>query len=91
MQSLGPLLGVFIALSCGTSCGGKQEPGELGDDCYRDADCKPGLVCVPLGEGRQCSNDVSGLASNVEGAPPMEAPEEAPEEVPPSTGGTAGL
>jgi hypothetical protein len=91
MRSLGPLL-VSMSLCLGAACGGKQEPGEAGDDCYRDADCKPGLICAPAGDARQCSNDLTGLESTVEGAP-MEMPEEPPSEEmpPPSTGGTAGL
>lgn len=44
----------------------------MGDVCYRDDDCEPGLVCVaPAGsEDRRCTDDVSGLVSMVPGAPP---------------------
>jgi hypothetical protein len=56
------------------ACGGPQEPGGAGDECYRDADCKSGLVCVPNGNQRACSNDVSGLVSMVEGPPVVEMP-----------------
>ena len=56
------------------ACGGPQEPGSAGDECYRDADCKSGLVCVPDGSRRACSNDVSGLVSMVEGPPVVEMP-----------------
>jgi hypothetical protein len=56
------------------ACGGPQEPGAAGDECYRDADCKAGLVCVPAGSRRSCSNDVSGLVSMVEGPPIVEMP-----------------
>lgn len=56
------------------ACGGPQEPGAAGDECYRDADCKAGLVCVPDGSRRSCSNDVSGLVSRVEGPPIMMPP-----------------
>jgi hypothetical protein len=56
------------------ACGGPQEPGGAGDDCYRDADCRSGLVCVPSGNRRSCSNDVSGLVSMVEGPPVVEMP-----------------
>jgi hypothetical protein len=56
------------------ACGGPQEPGAAGDECYRDADCKAGLVCVPDGSRRSCSNDVSGLVSMVEGPPIAEPP-----------------
>jgi hypothetical protein len=67
------------------ACGGEQEPAGEGADCYRDADCKPGLVCVPAGDARQCSSDTTGLESTVE-APPMPEP---PTEPPPEgTGGT---
>jgi hypothetical protein len=63
-------------------CGGKQEPADEGEDCYRDSDCKPGLVCVPAGDSaRVCSSDLTGLESNVE-APPMPMPPTA------GTGGT---
>ena len=52
-------------------CGGPQEPAEEGADCFRDADCKPGLVCVPNSSGaRTCSDDISGLVSQVEQPPP---------------------
>jgi len=47
----------------------------MGEDCYRDEDCKIGLVCVatPAPSGpRVCSNDVTSLASTVE-APPADA------------------
>lgn len=53
------------------ACGGPQEPAEDGAACYRDADCRHGLVCVPTsGAARVCSKDVSGLVSTVEGPPP---------------------
>jgi hypothetical protein len=92
MRSLGPLLGFSTCLLLGVGCGGKQEPGEAGDDCYRDADCKPGLICAPVGESRQCSSDLTGLESTVETPPAAMPPaEETPEDPPPSTGGTAGI
>jgi hypothetical protein len=53
-------------------CGGPQEAGAEGADCYRDRDCQAGLVCVGPAEARKCSSDVSGLVSTVEGAPPPE-------------------
>jgi len=59
----GPLLAL--------ACGGPQEPGSAGTDCFRDDDCEPGLVCVAVdpdkpGE-RVCSDDVSSLVSTVPG------------------------
>ena len=51
-------------------CGGPQEPAEEGEDCYRDADCKLGLVCVPQGSSRTCSDEIGGLVSQVVGPPP---------------------
>ena len=62
-------------------CGGKQDPAGEGEDCYRDSDCQPGLVCVPAGDTRHCSSDTTGLVSTVE-TPPME--------MPPGTGATGG-
>ncbi|HEX6766401.1 MAG TPA: hypothetical protein VF103_13005 [Polyangiaceae bacterium] len=59
------VLGVVCA-----ACGGPQEPADAGEDCYRDADCKPGLVCLGQGNKRVCSRDVSGLISQVERPPP---------------------
>jgi hypothetical protein len=58
------------------ACGGPQEPGGAGDECYRDADCKAGLVCVRATSGsqRHCSNDVSSLVGMVEGPPIVEEP-----------------
>ena len=51
-------------------CAGKQDPAGIGKDCYRDEDCKPGLVCVAnAANNRVCSNDVTGLASEVAGPP----------------------
>ena len=52
-------------------CAGKQQAAGMGEDCYRDDDCQIGLVCVADRNGdRVCSNDVSSLASSVEGPPP---------------------
>jgi hypothetical protein len=67
------LLGVGVVAVLGGGCAGKQTGGELGEDCYRDEDCKVGLVCVatPAPSGpRVCSSDVTGLASSVPGPPP---------------------
>jgi hypothetical protein len=65
-------------------CAGSKEPGGPGEDCYRDEDCKSGLVCVANMSGvRVCSNDVTSLVSMRPGPP---APEDAgapPEEIPP--------
>lgn len=51
-------------------CAGKQDPAGQGQDCYRDDDCRDGLVCVanPAGN-RVCSKDVTSLASTVQGPP----------------------
>lgn len=71
----GWILGLAVL---GLGCAGKNTGGEMGEDCYRDEDCKVGLVCVatpaPAGP-RVCSNDVRSLASSVEGppAPPPDA------------------
>ncbi|HEY3500650.1 MAG TPA: hypothetical protein VGK73_38420 [Polyangiaceae bacterium] len=70
---------IWLAVAWLASCGGKQEPAGEGEDCYRDSDCKPGLVCVPSGEARKCSADTTGLVSTVD-APPMQ--------MPPGAGGT---
>lgn len=67
-------VGVLLPALGYVACGGPQEPGGAGDECYRDADCKSGLVCVPNGNQRTCSNDVSGLVGMVEGPPVVEMP-----------------
>jgi len=61
----------FVGFGACMACAGHQEPGGPGADCYRDSDCRAGLVCVadPTG-ARACSDDVSGLVSNVDGPPP---------------------
>jgi hypothetical protein len=73
------LLGLFAALGLvGFACGGPQEPAEEGADCYRDAECKYGLVCVPKPGGsgaRTCSKQIGGLVSQVDRPPPPEPPE----------------
>lgn len=71
-------VGVTLAAFLYGACGGPQEPGGAGDDCYRDADCKSGLVCVqiPNENRRSCSNDVSSLVDMVEGPPLVEMPPE---------------
>lgn len=71
--------GVLFCCSCVVACGGNQEDGAAGSDCYRDADCKAGLVCVANAAGaRVCSNDTTPLVSQVEGppAPPEEVASE---------------
>src|SRR5690606_25201470 len=55
-----PALLVF-AVSIG--CGGPQKGEGSGGECFRDADCKEGLVCV---DG-ECSSNVDSLVSVVEG------------------------
>ena len=55
------------------ACAGKQDAAGAGQDCYRDQDCKSGLVCVANTAGnRVCSSDVNSLKSTVEGPPPAE-------------------
>jgi len=60
---------LFLALF---GCGGPQEPAEEGEGCYRDADCKTGLVCVAAAgaKERTCSKDIGGLVSQVVQPPP---------------------
>lgn len=68
LRVVGVLLGMFAVC-----CAGKQTGGGPGEDCYRDEDCKVGLVCVatPAPSGpRVCSNDVTSLASSVPAPPP---------------------
>ncbi len=77
------LLGVSLL---GWGCAGRKDPGGAGEDCYRDDDCKSGLVCVAtnMSGPRVCSNDVTGLVGMVQGPPPEEPPpEEPPPEEPP--------
>jgi hypothetical protein len=63
------LLGLVGSL-VGLACAGHQEPGGAGAACYRDGDCKAGLICVADAAGtRLCSDDVSSLVGTVE-APP---------------------
>jgi hypothetical protein len=61
------IAGVLSAVACG----GPQEPGSAGADCFRDDDCEPGLVCVAVDPdapaARVCSDDVSSLVSTVPG------------------------
>jgi hypothetical protein len=60
-----------LLVAAAFGCAGKQDPGGPGQDCYRDQDCKSGLVCVAnANNNRVCSADVSGLKSMVEGPPP---------------------
>ncbi len=78
LRRLVPLgLGVLAAVACG----GPQEPGNAGTDCFRDDDCEPGLVCAaidPAAPGdRVCTDDVSSLVSTVPG--PVGDPETPPE------------
>ncbi len=55
----------------GLGCAGSQEPAGMGKDCYRDEDCKVGLVCVAnAARNRVCTNDVTSLDSSVPGPPP---------------------
>jgi len=65
--------GLVVLATLGVACAGKQSGGGMGEDCYRDEDCKVGLVCVanpPNSNDRKCSNDVKSLASSVDGPPP---------------------
>ena len=63
--------GVVLLLSL-VACGGPQEPAEEGENCYRDADCKAGLVCVAAAGAKEriCSSDIGGLVSQVVQPPP---------------------
>lgn len=62
---------MLAAVAGVVGCAGKQQAVGRGEDCYRDDDCQVGLVCVADRAGnRVCSNDVSSLASSVEGPPP---------------------
>ena len=56
----------LLVVGLAAGCGGPQQGEASGGECFRDADCKEGLVCV---DG-ECSNDVDSLVSVVEG-PPM--------------------
>lgn len=64
MTLLGALaLGLLSALAACQS----KELGAAGADCYEAAECEPGLVCVPLQDGRRvCSSDLAQVA----GSPP---------------------
>lgn len=79
------LLGL-VALASG-ACGGPQDHGTKGVTCFRDDDCKPGLICVaPEGaKKRVCSDDPTPLISNVDGPPIAETGG-----TPPAVGGAAG-
>lgn len=74
-------MNTFRALSVGLlvaagACGGPQKLGGAGATCFRDDDCKPGMVCVAPTAGdihRVCSSDPTPLISMVEGPPAMAA------------------
>jgi hypothetical protein len=69
----GAVLVALVGSLAVLACAGHQEPGGAGTACYRDSDCKAGLVCVANTAGtRLCSDDVSGLVGSVEGPPPPE-------------------
>jgi len=75
MRRLGRVspVGLVVLALLVPACAGKQSGGAMGEDCYRDEDCKVGLVCVPSPPGstdRKCSNNVKSLASSVDGPPP---------------------
>jgi hypothetical protein len=80
------LVPLVVSCAAAVACAGEKEPGGEGEDCYRDSDCRPGLVCVAeaAGGARRCSSDVSGLVSSVEGPP---APEDAGAPADPADGG----
>jgi hypothetical protein len=70
-------------LVLGAACGGPQALGDSGTICFRDDDCRPGLICVAPSEddlNRVCSSDPTPLISSVEG-PQVEMP----------VGGEAGM
>ena len=57
----------LVALA--VSCGGPQELGGSGTKCFRDDDCKSGLICVAptaADARRVCSNDPTPIISMVE-------------------------
>jgi hypothetical protein len=69
----GALILALAAAFGALACAGHQEPGGAGTACYRDSDCKSGLICVANAAGsRVCSDDVSGLVGSVEGPPAPE-------------------
>ena len=81
LATVGAVVLAVVALAAG--CAGKQDPAAAGQDCYRDEDCKTGLVCVANASGnRVCSKDVKSLESMVDGPP---AP--APTDTAPAAGG----
>jgi len=71
------------------ACGGPQELGSDGAVCYRDDDCRPGLVCAapPGSADRRCTSDVSGLISMVPGPEPVPADSGPAQAGAPSSGG----
>jgi hypothetical protein len=77
-RAVGQVTGVLVACLAGFGCAGSKDPGGAGEDCYRDEDCKSGLVCVAnANKVRVCSNDVTGLVSMVDAPPPPPAPDDA--------------
>ncbi len=70
-KRLGRLVPLVAGVLLAVACGGPQEPGSAGTDCFRDDDCEPGLVCASLDPAipgdRVCTDDVSGLVSTVPG------------------------
>ena len=71
----------WLLLAIGVvACGGPQKAGKSGSVCFRDDDCVLGLVCVaPEGStDRVCSDDVTGIISEVDAG------------VAPAAGGIAG-
>ena len=70
-KRLGRLVPLVAGVLLAVACGGPQEPGNAGTDCFRDDDCEPGLVCASLDpalpDDRVCTDDVSGLVSTVPG------------------------
>jgi hypothetical protein len=91
-KRLGRLVPLVAGFLVAVACGGPQEPGSAGTDCFRDDDCEPGLVCASLDPAvpgdRVCTDDVSGLVSTVpgpvadSGAPPPDGVAGAPAMVP---------
>ncbi len=76
----------LLAIAVSGACGGPQDHGSKGVTCFRDDDCKPGLICVaPEGSAKRvCSDDPTPLISNVDGPPIAETGGTAP-----GVGGTA--
>ena len=52
-----------LAVLVAAGCSGAGDAAAEGEECFRAADCDEGLVCI----AGQCSRDLSGIISQVEG------------------------